>query len=47
VGLKRILLFVAIAVIVVVFLVHRTRQVSGGLHVSPHATEEIEKAKRR
>lgn len=47
VGLKRTLLFVAIAVLVLAYIVQRSRQAAGGLHVEPHAAKEIEKAKRR
>jgi hypothetical protein len=45
--LKRLLLIIAIVVLVLVFLVYRSRQASRGLNVEPHAAREIEKAKRR
>ncbi|MGA2594935.1 MAG: hypothetical protein ABSH32_33980 [Bryobacteraceae bacterium] len=45
--MKRVLIVIAIVVLVLVFLVHRYRQASGGLNVEPHAAKEIEKAKRR
>lgn len=46
-GLKRLLLIILIVLLVLVFFVYRSRQVSRGLNVEPHAAREIEKAKRR
>jgi hypothetical protein len=45
--LKRLLFIIAIALLVLAFVVHRSRQASRGLNVDPHAASEIEKAKRR
>jgi len=45
-GLKRLALIIAIALLVLAFIVHRSRQASRGLNVDPHAAREIEKAKR-
>jgi hypothetical protein len=45
--LKRMLLIIALAAIVLAFLIYRSRQASKNLDVEPHAREEIEKAKRR
>jgi len=45
-GLKRLVLIIAIALLVLAFVVHRSRQASRGLKVDPHAAREIEKAKR-
>jgi hypothetical protein len=45
--LKRLLLIIAIALLLLAFIVHRSRQASRDLNVDPHAAREIEKAKRR
>jgi hypothetical protein len=45
--LKRLLLIIAIVLLVLAFVVHRSRQASRDLNVEPHAASEIEKAKRR
>jgi len=45
--LKRLLLIIAIVALVIVFVVHRSRQASRRLNVDPHGAREIEKARRR
>ena len=45
--MKRLLVVFAVAVLVLAYVVHRSQQASGGLHVDPHAAHQIEKAKRR
>jgi hypothetical protein len=45
--LKRLVLIIFVVLLVLVFVVYRSRQASRGLNVEPHAAREIEKAKRR
>jgi hypothetical protein len=43
---NRLLLVIAIALLVLLFYIHRYRQAASHLNVEPHAAREIEKAKR-
>jgi hypothetical protein len=46
-GLKRFVLIILMVLLVLVFVLYRSRQASRGLNVDPHAAREIERAKRR
>ena len=45
-GVKRLLLIIIVTLLVLAFILHRTRQEAPDLNVEPHAAREIEKAKR-
>jgi hypothetical protein len=44
---KRILLWLIVAALVIGFVLYLSRTSSNRLNIDPHAAEEIEKAKRR